>query len=755
MGDTVDPAMAVPLLANLLSIPDRAAPRELSLAPLDVRAATLNVLESLLITNGTDHPSLLVVEDLHWASPTTLDFLARIVTTIRTLPVLAVFTYRSGFEPPWAGDPGILDLELPALSSLEVSALVRAAGHGMTIAPELVERVVESADGIPRFVEEMVKMLVSTTFDEAERRDGADVSRHHVSVPPTLQGLLTARLDRLPEVREVTQIAAVLGREFSLEVLETLCSLDPPSLRDAIQRLVDEDVVRPVGEGIRARYEFRHALLREVAYTSILKRRRQEHHANAADALAHRFSALAAREPEVVARHYSEAGSAAEALHYWRAAGVRALSGASFLEAADHFRRGLDAVEQTPASPDRDRHEVEFLSHLGASLQAGRGYAAPGVDAVYMRARATCERVGDDAQLLFVIRGQWMYHLLRADYRTALDLAEQMMRLGRERDDRTTRVEAHLYLGLVHLFTAQFEIARSHLEDAIALYERPDHPDQIYEALGDSGAGAMAYLAVALWTLGFVDEALECSEQSLHLASEVARPMTNAQVWGMRAMLHLARKEPALTAEWATKTVAFTSDRSIPYWLNLSSLLDAWLRARVSRSLEGLVQFRDTFDDYLDTGAKLGLPDFTLLLADLYRVNRDPVAGLDAIRQAELHIEATGERYAESDLLRVKAELLLAMDAPDVEAAEAALTRSIEVAQAQRARVAELRAMATLVRLKAERGDVGAERAALEAACAWFSPTSEIADVVEVRALLAELGAKVEVVGDRAAVKDR
>ena len=356
--------------------------------------------------------------------------------------------------------------------------------------------------------------------------------------------------------------------------------------------------------------------------------------------------------------------------------------------------------------------------------------------------------MGDDAQLLFVIRGQWMYHLLRADYRAALDLAEQMMRLGRQRDDRTTRVEAHLYLGLVHLFTAEFEIARAHLEDAIALYERPDHPDQIYEALGDSGAGAMAYLAVVLWTLGYVDEALERSEQSLRLAGEVARPMTNAQVWGMRAMLHLARKEPALTAEWASKTVAFTSDRSIPYWLNLSSLLDAWLRARISRSPDGLVQFRDTLDGYLATGAKLGLPDFTLLLADLYRVNRDPAAGLEAIRQAEIHIEATGERYSESDLLRVKAELLLAMDEPDLAAAEAALARSITVAKAQRARIPELRATAALARLQSKRGEVGPVREALEEACAWFSPTTEIADVLEVRALLAQLGAN-EGVADR------
>ncbi len=431
IGETVeDPAAAVSLLANLLDIPESAP--SAGMAPLDVRAATLNVLEALLITNAANHPSLLVVEDLHWASPTTLDFLARIVATIRSIPVLAIFTYRTGFEPPWADEPGILELELAALSSDEVSALVRAAGQGMAIPPDLVERVVESADGVPLFVEEMVKMLASSAADEAPRTDGVDLNRHRVVVPPTLQGLLTARLDTIPEVREVTQIASVLGREFSLEVLETLCPLDRASLLDAVRRLVDEDVVRPIGDGLRARYEFRHALLREVAYGSILKRRRQEYHANAADALAHRFSALAAREPEVVAHHYSEAGSAAEALHYWRAAGVRALAGASFLEAAEHFRRGLDAVEQTPASAERDRHEVEFLSHLGASLQAGRGYAAPGVDDVYSRARVTCERVGDEAQLLFVIRGQWMYHLLRADYPAALDLAEQMMRLGRQ-----------------------------------------------------------------------------------------------------------------------------------------------------------------------------------------------------------------------------------------------------------------------------------------------------------------------------------
>lgn len=742
VGDAgADPTTAVPLLANLLSIPDDAPTSDVVLAPLDVRAATLNLLESLLVSNGANHPLLLVVEDLHWASPTTLDLLGRIVATIQSLPVLAVFTFRSGFVPPWATEPGTvdLDLELAALSPIEVSALVLAAGRGMAIAPELIARVVESADGIPLFVEEMVKMLDTSAIAGAPGNDLIDLTRHHVAVPPTLQGLLTARLDQLPEVREITQIAAVLGREFSLELLGELCALDSASVKVAVQRLVDEDVVRPIGRRGRGRYQFRHALLREVAYASLLKRRRQAHHANAADTIANRFSALAAREPEVVAHHYTEAGEPAQALHYWRAAGVRALSGAAFLEAADHFRRGLDAVEQTPPSFDRDRQEVEFLSHLGASLQAGRGYAAPGVGDLYARARATGEQLGDETQLLFVIRGEWMYHLLRADYHAALKLAEQMMRLGRQRGDRATRVEAHLYLGLVYLFTAQFEIARSHLEDAIALYERPDHPDQIYEALGDSGVGAMAYLAGVLWTLGYDDESLQRSDQSLRLAGEVATPMTNAQAWGMRAMLHLARKEPALTAQWVEKTVEFATDRSIPYWLNLSSLLDGWIRARISRTRDGLERFRDSLEAYLATGAKLGLPDFTLLLADLCRVNGDPAAGLEAIHQAEIHIEATGERYSESDLFRAKAELLLALDEPDVVAAEVALRRSIAVAKAQRARLPELRATAALAKLQLKQGDLVLVRDALEEVCAWFPPTSDIADVREVRALLVQL----------------
>ena len=313
-----------------------------------------------------------------------------------------------------------------------------------------------------------------------------------------------------------------------------------------------------------------------------------------------------------------------------------------------------------------------------------------------------------------------------------------------------TRVEAHLYLGLVHLFTAEFEIARAHLEDAIALYERPDHPDQIYEALGDSGAGAMAYLAVVLWTLGYVDEALERSEQSLRLAGEVARPMTNAQVWGMRAMLHLARKEPALTAEWASKTVAFASDRSIPYWLNLSSLLDAWLRARISRSLDGLVQFRDTLDGYLATGAKLGLPDFTLLLADLYRVNRDPAAGLEAIRQAEIHIEDNGRA-----VLRVRSPAGEGRAAPG--AWTSRIWRRPRRRWRDRSRWRRRNGHGSPNSAR-RRPSPGCSRSgarwdryddALEEACAWFSPTTEIADVLEVRALLAQLGANVEGVADR------
>src|SRR4051794_9260243 len=406
----LEPGDAVPLLADLLSIPGE---RETAagLTPLDARTALLNTLEALLLANPPRRPLRLVVEDVHWADPTTVELLGRIVAGIGDRPVLCVMTFRPEFAPPWAREPSVVDIDLGPLSAADVRAMANAVGDAALGSRELAW-VEAAADGVPLFVEEMVKML---------RRDGADAPEP--AVPPTLEGLLTERLDRLPDLGGVIDVAAVLGREFDRTLLSALEPLPGADLEPALVQLAACDVLRPVGDA-PSRYEFSHALLQEAAYGRILRRRRRALHGRVADTLVTRFTDVAEREPELVAHHWTCAAEPAGAMPYWRAAGTRALERAAYLEAAEHFRRGLEALEERGPEPGDDRERADLLTHLAASLQAGRGYAASGVEDAYARARTACEHTGDDDRLASVIRGQWMFHLLRGQYASALELGE-------------------------------------------------------------------------------------------------------------------------------------------------------------------------------------------------------------------------------------------------------------------------------------------------------------------------------------------
>jgi class 3 adenylate cyclase/predicted ATPase len=717
-------------LAHVLSVPMPEA--EGPLASLDARAATLRVLESVLVANPARHPLLLVVEDLHWADPTTVELLGRIVARVSTIPVLAVFTFRPDFDAPWLDAADVVSLPLGHLPPAEMDRMITAATEGMAIPADTLALVVESSDGVPLFAEEMIKML-ATPHDAgaggAEASTGAGLA-----VPETLQGLLTMRLDALGAAREAAQLAAVLGREFAAELFYAIGAHDDPAT--SLDRLVAHGIVRPV-DGGHDRYEFSHALLHEAAYGSMLRRQRQEHHMAAARALSVGSTPLADRQPELVAHHYSQAGAHADAVHHWREAGLRAMAGAAFIEAADHFSRGVSDIEHLASSDERDRTLVELLTYLGACRQAGHGYAATGVDEIYARARSVCGRVGSLTQLLSVIRGQYLFHCVHADYAIGLDLANEMLSMGRLNDDRRTLVEAHLYGGLAHMYLANFAPSRSHFEQAIELYWQPDRPEPIYQALGDAGPMALAYLASVLWTTGHPEESLVRSDESLALAEELAEPMTLAQTWGMRALLHGARHEFADMARWADRTHTFAADRGIAYWLHLSALLRHSARARTEGLGEGIERVSESLDDYTATGARLGLPDFLLVLASLHLAAGDPGEAMKVIERAEQHIAATGERYSYSFVLRAKGDVLLALDPGDPGPPEACYRDAIAVARAQGARLPELRAATSLMRLRRDEGDIGDARDALLTCCASFS-ASDIDDVRRARALLAD-----------------
>jgi class 3 adenylate cyclase/predicted ATPase len=724
----LDPIDAVPLLADALSVRGGSDDVGAGLTPRDARNATLRVLASLLVTNTAHHPLLLVVEDLQWADPTTIELLTRIIRGLRGIPLLCVLTYRTGYRPRWPRRQPVLAIELGPLSSDEVRAMAQAASK-TALDPVVLERVDAAADGVPLFVAETVRML------ELGGPDSVGASSIATVVPPTLQGLLTERLDRLPDLGDVIDAAAVLGREFERSLLETLARLDGADIQPALRLLAAQDVLRPV-HGAPSRWEFTHALLQQAAYERLLRPRRQALHGRVAETLIRSFAAVAERAPEVIARHWSCAAEPAKAVPYWHAAGTRALERAAYPEAGEHFRRGFDALVEAGPTDGDDLQRVDFLTHLAASLQAGRGYTAVGVADAYAKARCACDRAGNYNRLVPVIRGQWLFYLLRAEYPTALDLSGEMMALGWRRDDPALLAEGHLYAGLVRMYTAQFGRARANLQEAFMHYQRHDPTDQIYEAQGDTGVMALAYLAVVLWYMGSVEEARERSDQSLKLAEQVGGPVTRAQAWGMRSMLHLVRAEPVEMSHWVEKTHAFTVDHNIGYWRTVSSLLSGWLQGRAGELELGSTRVQEALNAYRGSRSRLSLPLFFVLVADLRLAAGDQPRALEAIRAGEQHLQATGERLTQCELFGLRGRALMAGATPDHHGATVAYEMAVGTAHEQHATMLELRAATHLAQHQRMIGETCGALDQVASLCSSFPTTSEDPNIVRARALV-------------------
>ena len=722
----LDPEEAVPLLTDLLSLDRQPQGADRPLSPRDARTATLRILESLLVTNRAHLPLLLIVEDLQWADPTTIELLDRITANISGVAALCIMTFRKEVDPPWKP---LTEIELGPLGSHEVQTMVAAASEAVPD-PTVVAWINSASDGVPLFIEEMLKMLKAGAPPDRTQVRGVEPS-----VPPTLEGLLTERLDRLPDLGDVIDVASVVGREFERELLEVLDPLRGAELEPAIALLVHQGIIRPVA-GARSRFEFTHALLQEAAYERLLRRRRRALHGRVANTLTEHFPAVAEREPEVIARHWSCAEESAKATEYWRAAGTRALERAAFREAAEHFRRGLEELDDSAWGEDRARERADLLTYRAAALQAAYGYASVGVDEAYAAARSTYERARNDDRLVVVIRGQWMFHLLRGQYEKALDLANEMLALGQRGEHPFALAEGHLYRGLVHMYLGEFELARRHLQDAFAHYRRPERPDQIYDAQGDTGVGALAYNAVVLWNLGYPQESLRRSNSSLELAEQVGGQVTRAQAWGMRTILHLNRAEPTELSRWVQLSRAHSVEHNVGYWRILSALYSGWLRGRAGELRAGSKEIEDSLDAYTSSGCTLGLPHFCVLLADLRLAAGDQRGAIDALEVGRRHIDDTGERFSESEVLRFLARTLVEGPAPDPDAATMAYHEAVEASRSQGAKLLCLRAATELTIHQRNIGAPSTELDDLSSLCEWFGD-SEVPDVARARALMA------------------
>jgi predicted ATPase/class 3 adenylate cyclase len=733
-----------PLLAELLSLPssDRYAP--LDLTPQRKKEKTFEALLRLLAALVQQLPVVMIFEDLHWADATSRELLDLIIERVATMPVLLIATFRPEFQPPWTGQPHATTLSLRRLGRDESDLLVRGIiGTDSTLPKEVVEEIIERTDGVPLFLEELTKAVLEAAISGPGhgREALSSVPATPVRVPATLHASLMARLDRLgPTAKEIAQVGAAIGREFSYELLAPVARRSGEELQFALGRLADAGLIFCRGAPPEGRYLFKHSLVRDAAYNTLLRRRRQELHARIAAVLEERFPVVVQTQPELVAHHYTEAGCSSQAIDYWQRAGRRAVERSAHVEAISHIYKGLEVLKTLPDAPERTQHELLLHVTLGVSLVAVQGYAAPEVERVYTRSRTLCQEVGGTPQLFQVLRGLIMFYLVGGHMQTAHDVAEQLLSRTERQSEVAPRMLGHYLLGLVLFFRGVLGEAVQHFTQAIAIYDRQQHRHLAHVYGIDIGVSAQSHRACALWLLGYPDQALAESQEALTLAQEMAHPfsLVGAQLW--LAWLHQFRLEPQAVYDRATGSAALATQQGFALYVAWAIVTQGWALTRQDQEAAGIAKMREGIEAAAATGAEAWSPYLLALLAAATEAEGQPEAGLRVLSAAQDMVARSGQRFYEAELSRLAGVLELARSPAAQSQAEGAMRYALDVARRQQTKSLELRAATSLARLRRDQGRRAEARELLAPIYGWFTEGFDTPDLQEARALLDEFG---------------
>jgi predicted ATPase len=730
----------VPLVATLLAVPVPERYPPLTFSPQRQKQKTQEALVAWLLAETVQHPVLAVWEDLHWADPSTLELLGLLLDQVTTARLLLVLTARPEFRPPWGPRSSVTPLTLTRLERSLVEEMVLRATGGKPLPAEVVQQIVAKTDGIPLFVEELVKtILESGLVREETERYVLTGPVPPLAIPATLQDALMARLDRLAPVKEVAQLGAVLGREFAYEVLRAVTPLDDATLQQALTQLLEAELLYQHGHPPQATYLFKHALVQDAAYQALLRSTRQQYHQRIAQVLEAQFPEVVNTQPEVLAHHYTEAGLAAPAIPYWQRAGQHASERSAYLEASSHFTRGIELLAALPDTPQRAQQELTLRIAIGIPLIATRGYTAPDVEHTYSRALELCHHVGETPQLFPAMAGLCIFYMVRGELRTARQLSARFLHLVQEAQDAALFPEAHTGAGVTTYYLGDLVAAREHCEHGLALYARVPHRARaiLYQ---DPQAACLIHAALALWSLGYPDQALRRHDEALAVAQQLAHPYTlvwtldNAARFGQ--FCHAA---PRVTQERAETVIAVAAEHGFPFSTACGTLLRGWAMAMQGHSEAGLAQMRQGWGALRTIGARLSWSYWLGLLAEAYGYGGQSAEGLALLAEAFAVVDDTGQRFYAAELYRLQGELQLQHAASDAPQAEACFGQALELARQQQAKAWELRAAMSLARLWQQQGRRAEAHALLAPVYHWFTEGFDTADLQEARALLAAL----------------
>jgi class 3 adenylate cyclase/predicted ATPase len=746
LGQTSTSIEDAALIGEMLSLPNDGRYPALDLTPERRRQRTLEALTSQLAGLASQQPVLMIVEDAHWIDPTSLEAFGRTVDRIRTLPVLLIVTFRPEFNPPWVGQSHVTSLTLNRLGEREVAAIIARLVGNKELPADLMAEIVERTDGIPLFVEEMTKAVLEAESEGVARRTVAAVPSPALAVPASLHASLMARLDRLGPAKEVAQVGAAIGREFSHALLALVVRKSEAELGSMLGRLIEAGLLFRQGAPPHASYLFKHALVQDAAYGTLLREPRRALHARIAETLESKFAEIAESQPELLAHHCTEAGLIEKAAGLWGQAGQLSLTRSALIEAMAQLNRALAQIAVLPGTAALRREQIRLQLALANALMHTKGFAAPDTRESLDRARSLIERAEalgeppEDRLLLFsVLYGFWVANFAAFNGDVVRDLAAQFLALAKKQGATVPLMIGHRVMGSSLLFTGNIVEARAHYDQAIALYDPAEHRPLATRFAHDAGVTNLAFQSLALWLLGYPEAAHSDTDHALKDARELGQAATLMYALSITSFTHIHCGNYAAANAQADEVVVLADEKDALSWKGFGMMNQGWLLALSGQVSNAVPLITSGIAIFRSTGATHWQPFYLTQLARARAELGQFEEAWDCIGEAITAVETTKEKWCEAEIHRTAGKIALMSPDPDAAKAEAHFERALAVAREQQAKSWELRAAMSMARLWCDQGKRQQAHDLLAPVYGWFTEGFDTLDLKQAKSLLDEL----------------
>jgi class 3 adenylate cyclase/predicted ATPase len=733
------------LFAEMLSLANDGRYPALELTPGQRRQRTLEAPSMQLAGLARQQPVLMIFEDAHWVDPTSLEAFGRVVDRIKSLPVLLIVTFRPDFNAPWVGQSHVTSVTLNRLGEREAAAIIARLAENKALPADVMAEIVERTDGIPLFVEEMTKAVLETENEGAGRRTAAAVPSPALAVPASLHASLMARLDRLGPAKEVAQIGSAIGREFSHALLALVARKSEAELGSALDRLISAGLLLRQDGAPYATYSFKHVLVRDAAYSTLLREPRRALHARIAETLESHFAEISESQPELIARHYREAGDVAKAVSYLSAAGDRALSHSALKEAHEHITQALQLITALPDDDIRRRGELKLQTALARTLQEQKGYADRQVGEAYTKAREFSKRVSDAGMHLAALYGLWAYRYLSGQPVAMLEQANEFLAFAEREGEPGPIMVGYRLVGTSRLINGYIADASDALYQALVRYDPEEHgaASPVGQSLRarfghDVSVTMYSYRSWALWLSGQPADAGKAAESLLERGDALGHD-DQSRLYALwhAGMTYVLLRNVDKVAEIGSKLIELANDRQLPYWQALGDFLCGWHATRAGRAGDAVGLLQEGLRLWAQTGSRIYSPICLAFLAEAYAADDKLDLAHRTFEEALRTVSETGERWAEPEIHRLFGDILARRGPSDASIAN--YERAIAVARAQGSRSFELRATTSLARALSGQGRHAEAHVRLLNIYRFFNGGCDAADLVDAKALLDEL----------------